>query len=132
MKKTKAAFRAIREDCGLSQQDVADEAGVNVRSVKRWENDGIEGYMPPDDVWQFLLAARGALYEDARTISDQMIESLKNGSSITLFYNRTQPDLDEVQLDEGIDEPVGYANARLREIARLLDTAEAPYVFEFK
>ena len=33
-----AEFRAMREQVGLSQADVADTLGVNVRSVKRWED----------------------------------------------------------------------------------------------
>ena len=62
MKKTKAALKALREECGLSQQDIADEAGVNILAVKRWENPEYPGRIPPDDVWQFLLQARGAMY----------------------------------------------------------------------
>ena len=35
---TKANFRACRELVGLSQQDLAYEMDVLLKSVKRWEN----------------------------------------------------------------------------------------------
>ena len=34
----KAAFKALREDIGISQAALAKELGVTVRSVSRWEN----------------------------------------------------------------------------------------------
>lgn len=134
LEKTKAAFRAIREECGMTQHDIADEAGVDVRSVKRWENPAVEGYMPPDEVWSFLLSCRGALHQDAREIADQIIDSIKatNGKTVTLQYFRTQEDLDAVQLKDGIDEPVGYNNARTRLIAQHLEQAEIPYNYQYK
>lgn len=132
MKKTKAAFRAIREECGFSQQDIADEADVSIRSVKFWE-DTREDRQPPDNVWQFLLAARGALYQDAREIAEQITKSLKQtgATDLQLRYYRTQEQLDAYQLGTGVDEPYGYANARMREVARLLDKAEIPYTFSY-
>lgn len=38
MIRTKAAFRALREECGLTQADIAAEAGVRLLTVKKWEN----------------------------------------------------------------------------------------------
>lgn len=132
MKKTKAAFRALREDCGLSQQDVADEADVAVRSVKRWESPNDAGYNPPDDVWRFLLECRGALYEDARLIAEEIIGSAgKRGDEVKLRYWRSQEALDAEQLPD-VDEPVGYANARMREVGRLLDKAGVAHTFEYE
>ncbi len=134
MKKTKAALKALREECGLSQQDIADEAGVNILAVKRWENPEYPGRIPPDDVWQFLLQARGAMYQDAREIADQIIESLstiEKPQDLQLDYFRKQEDLDAVQLESGIDEPVGYYNARMRLVGQLLDKAEIPYTYRY-
>lgn len=133
MRKTKAAFRALREECGFSQQDIADEAGVSVGAVKKWENAASEVKQPPDDVWRFLLAARGALYEDARELAEAMRGSLNavGGAEVTLSYYRTQEQLDEVQLKTGVDEPVGYYNARMRAVARLLEQAEVPYTYDY-
>lgn len=134
MKKTKAAFRALREECGLTQQDIADEADVHLRSVKRWESPSFPSIEPPDDMWAFVLAARGAMHEDARSIAEQVIESLRgvNGPrDLALDYYRTQEDLDAVQLGSGADEPVGYVNARMRLVGQLLDKAEIPYTYRY-
>lgn len=90
--------------------------------------------MPPDDVWQFLLECRGALYEDARLIAEQIIEStqaIEGAHGLTLDYYRTQEELDAVQLPDA-DEPVGYVNARMRLVGHLLDKAEVPYTFEYR
>lgn len=131
MKKTKAAFRAFREECGLTQQDIADEADVKILSVKRWENTK-EDHQPPDDVWQWLLALRGAMYEDARHITTQIIESLtEDAKDLVLDYYRTQEDLDSVQLPEA-DEPVGYVNARTRLVGQMLDAKEIKYSYAYR
>ena len=120
MQKSKAAFRAMREECGLSQQDVADEAGVRVLSVKRWENPA-EPNQPPDDVWAFLLACRDELLATAKAMADS-VRGLPDGP-VTLTYYRDQRQLGEVQLDFGNDRPVGYANAITRRAAALLEVA---------
>lgn len=131
MRLTKAAFRALREECGISQQNIADEFDVKVLSVKRWENDDALN-QPPGEVWQWLLSCRGAMHQDARELADQMVDSFSRGSSeIVLDYHRTQESLDDVQLGAGLDEPVGYYNARMRLIGMLLDKAEVPYTFEY-
>lgn len=47
-----------------------------------------------------------------------------------LRYYRTQEQLDAAQLPD-TDEPYGYANARMREVARLLDKAEIQYTYSY-
>lgn len=132
MIKTKASFRALREECGLTQEQLADEMDVDRRSVKRWESPHAP-VEPPDDVWAWLLAARGAMHEDARLLAEQIVENYRETGAreITLLYYRSQQDLDAVQLGGDIDEPVGYANARMRLIARLLEQQEIPYHYEY-
>lgn len=133
MIKTKAAFRALREECGLTQTDIAAEADVRLLTVKKWENPASDIKEPPDDVWQFLLECRGAMHEDARLIAEQIIESCKGvpgAHDLQLDYYRTQEDLDAVQLPDA-DEPVGYVNARMRLVGQLLDKAEVPYTYRY-
>ena len=43
---TKAGFKALREDLGMSQGDLAREAWCNIQSVKRWEKEG-NSWDPP-------------------------------------------------------------------------------------
>ena len=132
MKKTKAAFRAIREECGLTQQDVAAEAYVRILTAKKWENPNSDIKEPPDDVWQWLLALRGAMYQDAREIVEQIIASLPEGArDLTLDYYRTQEELDAVQLPDA-DEPVGYVNARTRLVGQMLDAKEIHYTYRYR
>lgn len=130
---TKAAFKALREEVGLSQHDVAVKAGVSLSSVKKWENPKYNNPLP-DDVWNFLLECRDAMYEDAREIAEQIIESfeVKQDSDMELDYYRTQTDLNSVQMGISSYEPVGYVNARMRAIAHLLDKAEIPYTYNYR
>ena len=47
-----AEFRAKRELCGLSLYDVAEQLGVAVNTVKRWENPN---YFPPSPAaWRYI------------------------------------------------------------------------------
>ncbi len=47
-----AEFRAKRELCGISLYDIADELGVAVNTVKRWENPN---YFPPSPAaWRYI------------------------------------------------------------------------------
>ena len=54
--RTKAEFRAIRETVGMTQAALADELGVQERSVKRWEGKDAP-QVPPEDAWDVLGAA---------------------------------------------------------------------------
>lgn len=56
MIRSKAAFRAIRETVGYTQAALADELGVQVRSIKRWESRETP-QQPPEDAWRILTAA---------------------------------------------------------------------------
>ena len=50
-----ATFRAVREMCGLRQADVADELGVRLSTVKRWER----GVVPlPEDARVWMTGMR--------------------------------------------------------------------------
>ena len=53
MNKSKAAFRAMRETIGITQQGLADLVGVKILSVKRWESPKYP-QQSPDAVWDLL------------------------------------------------------------------------------
>lgn len=63
---SKAAFRAARERCGISQKMLADRFGNAVMTVKRWEKPGEAE--PPADV-QAWLEHIYVYPEDADTVS---------------------------------------------------------------
>lgn len=117
-----ANFRALREQVGYSQQDVADALGVHIRSVKRWE-DPRYPFDIPGDAWSLLEAA----HEMQRRVVDEAVEracgageatGMHSGVPVVLAYWRTQADYDERHpLDPG---PFGQANATARAAAERL------------
>lgn len=124
MVKTKAAFKALREACGYSQQDVADEANVRVLTVKKWENPGSDIKQPPDDVWRWLLSERQRQIATAHDLAEKAIAMTKqegHDGPITIAYYRSQEELDAHQLPAGRDEAVGWVNASSRLAADLIE-----------
>lgn len=126
MIKTKAAFRALRESCGMTQRDVADEAGVAVFSVKRWENEDESSHQPPDDVWEWLVECHQSMIAEARESAAKALalaREERNDGPIAIRYYRTQEALDEAQLPLGTDRPVGYVNAVSMRAAEIIEDA---------
>lgn len=115
---TKADFRAMREECGLTQQDAADALGVRVLTVKRWERPGFPE--PPDDAWAYLNSMRDRMVEMAEFAADKAVElrDETGAGAIALTYFRDQSQYDEAGRDEG---PVGFANAVARLTASYLE-----------
>lgn len=118
MEKTKATMRAIREGCGITQAELADEFDVLVRTVKRWENPAHPSAVP-DDVFEWLVTAHLDMHMRAIGIARSIAEEHGEGE-IVLPYFRVQEDLDEVQLPLGQDQPVGYFNATMRRVFDIL------------
>lgn len=114
MPRSKAGFKARRETLGLSQQDVADELEVSVRTVKRWEHP--DWQEPPEDAWTLIeryeAIRREAIEESERAFLEDDYDGTKNGAVIA--YYRTQDDYDAYGRDEG---PYGFANANARAVA---------------
>ena len=113
MGRSKADFRARREALGLTQQDVADEADVNVSTVKRWEKPGY--FDPPDDVWAWLDDC-GALQ---REVVDAAVSAAvaRGRGPVQVTYYRSQEQYDELGRDPG---PYGVANANARMVSSRL------------
>lgn len=123
MIKTKAAFRALRESCGMTQKDVADEFGVRLISVKKWENREPER-QPPDDVWEWLVECHMSMIAEARESAAKALALAReehNDGPIAIRYYRSQEALDEAQLPLGIDRPVGYVNAVSMRAAEIIE-----------
>ena len=115
---TKADFRAMREECGLIQQDVADALGVRALTVKRWERPGFPE--PPDDAWAYLNSMRDRMVEMAEFAADKAVElrDETGAGAIALTYFRDQQQYDASGRDDG---PVGFANAVARLTASYLE-----------
>lgn len=131
MKKNKASFRALRDDCGLTQQDVADYFGVRVLSVKRWENDK-EPSQPPDDVWEWIVDLNNAITAEAQMWADKVItmaDEEDNNDPIYIAYYRTQDDLDRFGKD---DRPYSLVNTISRKAASIIEAAGYDVQFAYK
>ena len=109
-----AEFRAMRETLGLTRQDVADYAGVSLRSVKRWE-DPAEENPPSEDAWELLYDTDDKRFETVRQALYAVRQS--GAKAVQLTYYRTQEQYDALGRDEG---PYGVANANARAIAERL------------
>lgn len=117
MKSKKAWMRAAREVCGLTRKDIACEAGVAERSVRRWEQPGEPE--PPADVIAWLTTA----LEDHRQAVNEFVEEItsktKPGSRILLTWYLNQEQRDH---EGGVDSPYTFDNAIIRSVAeRLVD-----------
>lgn len=64
----KADLKAVREAIGITQIDIANEMGVTVRTVKRWEQIGWEE--PPEELWELL---DDMVYDHERSV-DELVE----------------------------------------------------------
>ena len=52
--RNKQEFKALREQVGMSQTDLALALGVSERSVKRWESVKYKEYNALQDAWDIL------------------------------------------------------------------------------
>lgn len=128
MDKTKASFRALREACGYTQQDIADEFDVDIRSVKRWERPN-GSYAPPEDVFCWLEHELSRMMLLAAKMAESSLEI--GDGEISIAYYRTQDDLDSYQLDAGVDEAVGFVNAASRYAAMIIMSAGRDVTFRY-
>lgn len=101
----KAWMRAVRETCGISQQDLADRAGVRVMTVKRWEKQGEAE--PPEDVLAYLAQELEAHDAYVRDMVDSLAGSLGRDEKALVDIYRTQADSDREYEGTG-EEPIPY------------------------
>lgn len=111
---TPAGFKALREICGITQQQAADALDVRVLTVKRWES----GYtrIPADALEWIVAAAQDHDDAVAETVA-KVREEIEPGGLVILPYYRTQE-----QLDAALDDaaPYQFANAVSRAAGEML------------
>jgi transcriptional regulator with XRE-family HTH domain len=110
-----AQFRAMREALGLSQRDVADEVGVDRRSVKSWEA-GV--YPIPADVAEWLSGEKAVADYAVQNAVKDILSSEFVPYTVSLTYYRTQEEYDSFGRDDG---RFGISNANARRVADALE-----------
>lgn len=124
MPSKKAWMRAAREICGLSQHDIAIEADVNERTVRRWEKPGEQE--PPADVIAWLTTALEEHRQAVIDFVEDITSKAKPGSRILLTWYMNQGQRD---YEGGVDSPYTYDNAIIRSSAEKL--VDLGYIVEF-
>lgn len=109
----KATFKAERESLGLTQNDIAEELGVRLLSVKRWENPE-KPYTPPEAAWDYLEEVGEKMVRTVDEAVSAVLDSVPEGGNVQLTYYRDQEQYDAFGRDEG---SVHVANANARRVA---------------
>lgn len=116
MAKTTANFRALRELCGVTQQQAADALGMRALTVKRWE----KGDTPiPGDAMAWLM---GCVEEHDAGVAENLgriLAALPAGGDVSMTYYRTQEQADADAYPEQAG-PYGFLNSITRSTAERL------------
>lgn len=120
-----ADYRALREQVGLTQQDVAGALGVKVLSVKRWEDPDYQ-FKIPSYAWEPLDSA----YELQKTVVEAAVDrACGDGMPVRLRYWRTKEDYEKHhQHNPGTFE---QANATARAVAERLRAVGCTVSFSY-
>lgn len=116
--RSKQEFKALREQVGMSQTDLALALDVSERSVKRWESVKYTEYNAPQDAWdilddalklqrQVVSAALGQIEEAAQEVGGYP-------ESVKLVYWSSQAEYDKHHcVDDDGDWRQANATARI-------------------
>jgi transcriptional regulator with XRE-family HTH domain len=116
-----AEFRAKRELCGISLYDVADELGVAVNTVKRWENPN---YFPPSPAaWRYIDREYDKHCDE---VEDAIKEALATPAGEPVIVTWTRNGMRGVS-----DAQVGWNNAVSKAVAESLMTLGREVTFRW-
>ena len=122
--RSKAEFRAMRETLGITQQRLADDLGVKVLSVKRWESPS-KPQNAPEDAWELLDELMAAQDVAVATALAQVSETAdrmgKEPDEVVLPYWSNQQDyMEHHYLAAESDASWTEINATSRRVAAVL------------
>lgn len=114
----KQEFKALREQVGMSQTDLALALEVSERSVKRWESIKYKEYNAPQDAWDILDELLQLQREEVATALGQVEEAAQSvgdyPESVKLVYWTSQDEYDKHHcIDDGGDWRQANATARV-------------------
>lgn len=116
-----AEFRAKREMCGLSLYDVAEELGVAVNTVKRWENPN---YFPPSPAaWRYIDREYDKHCDAVEEALREALASAGDGLATVLWHRNGMRGVSDAQ--------VGMHNAVAKAVAESLLTLGVEVTFRW-
>lgn len=131
MDKSKADFKALRELVGMTQGQLAEALGMDVRSVKRWEHPDT-AQVPSPAAWDLLQQARTRQLEivacAVETVKRMIEEAGAPPEFVDLTYWRDQKSYELAHPNEGF---YTMANATSRAVADVLNTTGVHVRFGF-
>ena len=123
---TKAGFKVLRESLGLYQSDVAEAAGVDVKTVKNWESPRLPRARATAVAWKYLENLAEIQEREVGCLVEKIVDET-DGNPYPLPYFRKQ-DL----AAEDARACTRISNAMTRKVAFELTRLAIPYEFRFE
>ena len=86
---TKAGFKVLRESLGLYQSDVAEAAGVDVKTVKNWESPRLPRARATAVAWKYLENLAEIQEREVGCLVEKIVDET-DGNPYPLPYFREQ------------------------------------------
>lgn len=122
---TKAGFKVLRESLGLYQSDVAQAAGVDVKTVKNWESPRLPRCRATAEAWKYL--------ENLAEVQERevgcLVEKIVGETDVNPY---PLPYFREQDLAAEDARAARISNAMTRKVAFELTRLAIPYEFRFE
>ena len=122
---TKAGFKVLRESLGLYQSDVAQAAGVDVKTVKNWESPRLPRCRATAVAWKYLENLAEIQEREVGCLVEKIVDET-DGNPYPLPYFR------ERDLAAEDARAARISNAMTRKVAFELTRLAIPYEFRFE
>lgn len=122
---TKAGFKVLRESLGLYQSDVAEAAGVDVKTVKNWESPRLPRAHATAEAWKYLENLGEVQEREVGRLVKKIVEET-DGNPCPLPYFREQ----DLAAEDA--RAARISNAMTRKVAFELTRRAIPYEFHFE
>lgn len=107
---------------GLTQADVAEDLGVAIQSVKRWEREDMTNYNVPESALGYIQEQKTEFIKTVTRLYNSSFELIESGivdiDELPLTYFR-----DQAMYDRAMKEPARYSqvNAIALAVATMLE-----------
>lgn len=119
---TKAGFKVLRESLGLYQSDVAEAAGVDVKTVKNWESPRLPRARATAVAWKYLENLAEIQEREVGCLVEKIVDET-DGNPYPLPYFREQ----DLAAEDA--RAARISNAMTRKVAFELTRLAIPYEF---